>query len=184
MQILNQEQTASQWVNEYSDILYAYAVRRVSDSHTAKDLVQETFLSAWRNIDNYNSKASVKTWLFTILKNKIVDHYRKLSVRSTDEITSHYFENDGHWTTEASPADWHFTPALSVETKEFHAILDDCRGKLREIQNAVFSLRYLDGLESEEICKVLEISASNYWVLIHRAKLQLRACLEKNWFLR
>lgn len=190
MELTRQEQTASQWVLEYSDILYGYVVQRVSDTHTAKDLVQETFLAAWRNVDKYNGDASVKTWLFTILKNKIIDHYRKSSTKLTSELvstndsTSGFFESDGHWTEDAIPRDWGIAPANGIETKEFYSILGNCRNKLKEIQNAVFSLKYLDGLESEEICKVLDISPSNYWVLVHRAKTQLRACLEKNWFVK
>jgi RNA polymerase sigma-70 factor (ECF subfamily) len=69
-----------------------------------------------------------------------------------------------------------------IEQKEFYSILELCKSKLKAVQNAVFSMKYLDGIESEEICKELNITSSNYWVLIHRAKLQLRTCLEKNWF--
>ena len=67
------------------------------------------------------------------------------------------------------------------ETKEFYGILDFCKKKLQEMQQSVFVMKYMDDLSAEEICKVLNISSSNYWVLIHRAKLQLRKCLELNW---
>ena len=183
-----QQQTASQWVNEYSDVLYAYVAQRVNDRHTAKDLVQETFLAAWRNVENYNGQASVKNWLFAILKNKIIDYYRKTSTRVAGESFSihvteeHFFDGSGHWQGNAKPNNWDIDYNSPVETKEFYSTLDKCRSKLKEIQSAVFSLKYLDGLESEEICKVLNISPSNYWVLVHRAKTQLRECLEKNWF--
>lgn len=190
MSISKQGQTASQWVYEYSDLLYGYAVQRVKDSHTAKDMVQETFLSAWRNADNYNGSASVKTWLFAILKNKITDHYRKVSTRAgaelviADDNTAGFFDSEGHWAVNAYPQDWGINYSSSIENKEFYSVLNSCRSKLKEIQDAVFSLKYLDGMESGEICKVLQISPSNYWVLVHRAKIQLRACLEKNWFLK
>ncbi len=181
---------ATRWVNEYSDILYGYAVKRVKDIHTAKDMVQETFLAAWRNIDTYKGDASVKSWLFVILKSKIIDHYRKTSTRLTDELVTReaesdvYFDAADHWAKEAYPNDWGINRNNGVEVKEFYTILDKCKRKLKEIQNSVFTMKYLDGLESEEICKLLNLSSSNYWVLIHRAKVQLRACLETNWLLR
>ena len=93
-----------------------------------------------------------------------------------------YFDEKEHWTKSASPTKWGAGES-TIEQKEFYEVLRKCKNKLKDIQNTVFSLKYLEGMESEEICKELNISASNYWVLIHRAKLQLRACLEKNWFL-
>lgn len=179
---------ATEWVNDYSDILYGYTLQRVKDTHLAKDLVQETFLAAWRNVAQYNGEASVKTWLFTILKNKIIDHYRKASTRLTDELSDDrndaiFFEADGHWAESAYATDWQTGNSKSVETKEFYSILHQCKKKLKEIQEAVFNMKYLDNMESDEICKELNITPSNYWVLIHRAKVQLRSCLETNWLL-
>ncbi len=170
-------------------MLYRYALPRVSDEALAKDLVQETFLAAWRNVESYKGEASEKNWLFTILKNKIIDHYRKASTRLTDQLdplTSGRdgFEEDGHFMQSAKPNDWGIDYNSSIESKEFYGILEKCKGKLKEIQNAVFTMKYMDGFESEEICKELGITASNYWVLLHRAKVQLRNCLEKNWFIK
>ncbi len=190
MELSDQQHKASDWVHEYSDMLFNYAAQRVPDVHTAKDIVQETFLAAWRNIANYNREASVKTWLFTILKNKLIDHYRKISTRVTEEISATaqadrlYFDEADHWTEKAYPADWGVAYDNPIESKEFYMILDNCKKKLREIQNVVFSMKYLDGYDSDEICRSLQLSNSNYWVLIHRAKTQLRGCLEKNWFLK
>lgn len=185
MDLKTNQHNVTAWVNDYSAILYGYVVQRVRDTDTAKDLLQETFLSAWRNVDKYNGDASVKTWLFTILKNKIIDHYRRVSTKHTEQLTygdadndSHYFDKTGHWTEDTYPSAWGILP---IESKEFYAILDKGIKKLKEIQAAVFSMKYLDDMESEEICKVLNITPSNYWVLIHRAKVQLRAHLESNW---
>jgi RNA polymerase sigma-70 factor (TIGR02943 family) len=190
MVLRKNQQNAAEWVNQYSDELYRYSLNRVRDSDAAKDLVQETFLAAWRNIDHYNGEASVKTWLFTILKNKIIDHYRKASTRfehifsKTIDKDDPFFDSFEHWAEHAYPKDWEINYENPIETDEFYTVLNKCKGKLKEIQNAVFSLKYLEGLESEEICKVLNLSSSNYWVLLHRAKTQLRACLEMNWFVR
>jgi RNA polymerase sigma-70 factor (TIGR02943 family) len=183
-----QNKLANRLVKEYSDMLFRYALPRVSDSGIAKDLVQDTFLAAWRNIDNYKGETSEKNWLFTILKNKIIDHYRKASTRLTDNVdtseATDMFNDKGHWENVSSPKDWGVDYNTAIENKEFYSILEKCKSKLKEIQNAVFSMKYLDGVESDEICKELNITPSNYWVLLHRAKLQLRGCLEKNWFVQ
>ena len=161
--------------------------QRLQGKADPSDLVQETFLAAWRNVDKYNGEASVKTWLFTILKNKIIDHYRKSVTRLTDELISDekdqdvFFETAGHWQQSAYPSEWSITPENKVESKEFYLILSNCKKKLKEIQASVFTMKYLDDMDSEEICKELNISSSNYWVLLHRAKVQLRSCIESNW---
>lgn len=172
---------------QYSDQLLRYALPRVNDKATAKDLVQETFLAAWRNLDQFRGEISEKNWLFTILKNKIIDHFRKAVNRLTDSLPpatgdEPYFDENGHWAASGSPKDWGAQYQNPVETREFYEVLGRCKSRLKNIQNAVFTMKYMDGLESEQICKELNITPSNYWVLLHRAKLQLRSCLEKNWF--
>ncbi len=187
MDLVKKQYNVTQWVADYSDGLFGYAVQRVKDRDNANDLVQETFLSAWRNVDAYNGEASVKTWLFTILKNKIVDHYRKTALRQTASLKSDndpFFDDGGHWKDGLCPQDWGANPEGRMNTKEFYSAFDGCKGRLKEIYNAVFTMKYLEELESEEICKVLTLTSSNYWVIIHRAKTQLRACLETNWFTR
>ena len=178
---------ATRWVTDYSDMLYRYTLPRVKDGEAAKDLVQETFLAAWRNYENFKGEISEKNWLFTILKNKIIDHYRKNAHRITESLPDTgtgdgFFDEAEHWTAASGPKEWGVDYSKGIEKKEFYAILDTCKKKLKEIHNHVFTMKYLDGLESEEICKELNITPSNYWVLIHRAKLHLRSCLEKNWF--
>jgi RNA polymerase sigma-70 factor (ECF subfamily) len=83
-----------------------------------------------------------------------------------------------------SPKEWGIDYNNSIESKEFFEVLEKCKSKLKEMQNAVFTMKYMEGMESEEICKALNITPSNYWVLLHRAKVQLRGCLEKNWFIQ
>ncbi len=174
-----------QWVQKYADMLYAYTVVRVTDTGIAEDIVQDTFLSAWKNRASYKGDASEKNWLFSILKNKIIDYYRKnaRSIVNTarEDIPEANFNEAEHWTKDTSPKDWGIDYTETIETKEFYTVLQSCKNKLQKKQQAVFSMKYLEDLDAEEICKVLNISPSNYWVLIHRAKLQLRGCLEKNW---
>lgn len=178
---------ATRWVNNYSDSLFTYALRRVKDTHTAKDLVQDTFLAAWRNAENYNGTAPVLSWLYAILKNKIIDHYRNTANRLTDELASenyegdHYFGANGQWLSSVSFANWSSSPVNPLDSKEFIKIFNNCKKKLKDLQGAVFTMKYIDGMGSDKICIELNISSSNYWVLIHRSKLQLKACLEKTW---
>jgi RNA polymerase sigma-70 factor (ECF subfamily) len=181
------EHLATEWVNNYSGILLGFAISRLKDEHLAKDLVQETFIAAWKNIAQYNGEASVKTWLTTILKNKIIDHYRKAATRLTDSLLEHeatqsiFFDDANHWAKGYYPQDLSINANNFAEKKEFYSILTQCRKRLKAIQDAVFSLKYVDGMTSEKICKELNISSSNYWVLIHRAKVQLRGCIETKW---
>lgn len=173
------------WVNEYADSLYRFAAARISDTDAAKDLVQDTFLSAWKSRDNFKGGISEKNWLFTILKNKIIDHYRKSSrqlIESLDGTSADFFEEDGHWTQNFLPTDWQDAADKKIVQKDFQQILSHCREKLKDLQNTVFTMKYLDDMDSEDICKLLNLTTSNYWVLIHRARVQLRACLEKKWF--
>ncbi|RYZ35217.1 MAG: sigma-70 family RNA polymerase sigma factor [Sphingobacteriales bacterium] len=174
------------WVNNYADMLFRYVYLRLADKEVAEDLVQETFLNAWKSRSTYNGNASEKNWLFAICRNKIVDHLRKNSgeragMRSAGEALTerYYFDDQDHWTPDAGPADWSINE-LPV-SKEFFQVLDRCRSKLKKPQLAAFTLRYIDELDTDDICALMKISVANYWVLIHRAKLQLRECLQVNW---
>lgn len=175
------------WLPLYGDILYQYTLPRVNDSVIAEDLVQETFLSALKGLDGYKGEASEKNWLFTILKNKIIDHYRKkateqavMSRSNSQEAEDDWFNDEGHWAENRMPKDWHASDN-PTERKEIQKIINTCRDHLKALQQYVFALKYMEDLDSNEICKVLNISSSNYWVLIHRARLQMRDCVEKYW---
>ena len=176
-----------QWVEAHADPLYHYSLKHVFDDDLAKDLVQETFLAAWRNMSGYKGEASVKNWLFLILKSKITDHFRKSSTKHEVALAhkegenSHFFDEEDHWRKGYYPQPWQVDFSNATEAKEFYQVFQSCGKKLKQLQNSAFVMKYVDGLKSEEICKVLGITASNYWVLLHRAKVQLRACLEKNW---
>lgn len=173
-----------EWVAKYSDELFGFAVIRVNDEETARDLLQETFLSALKNLETFKGEISEKNWLYLILKNKIIDHYRKKSksnlvpIEDEQEINE-FFDEAGHWKKGALPAQFSQSVESGHHSFEFYEILEKCKRKLNEIQSNLFSIKFLDEMESEEICKELEISSSNYWVLIHRIKLKIRKCIEK-----
>ncbi len=172
------------WVDVYADQLYGFVCSRVTDAIVAEDIVQETFLSAWKAKDTYKGDASEKNWLYAICKNKVIDYYRKQAREVQNQMStladSGMFDAADEWNIAARPQDW--SADKNVESKEFYRILELCKNRLQELQQAVFVLKYMDEMESVDICKELNISSSNYWTLMHRAKLQLRGCLEKNWF--
>ena len=176
------------WLDRHGDALYRYALVRVRDSDIAEDMVQETLLAALRARDSYAGQASERTWLVAILKNKIIDHFRR-AARETpmpdppepDDTVEAFFEGEtpGHWTE--APATWG-RPDTALEQTEFWRAFRDCLANLPERQARVFALTELDELSTPELCKALDITASNAWVLLHRARLRLRDCLERSWF--
>ncbi len=176
------------WVGNYSDMLYNYAISRVFSSEIAEDLVQETFLSALKTYKNFRGESTEKTWLIAILKRKIVDHYRKKSrgkEQSVDFQDSGPFEKDGerkgHWIESRAPKSWSENLETLMENEEFIGVFKKCLAHLPAKWANCFSMKNIDDLEAETICKELGISSSNYWVILHRARLRLRECLEKTW---
>lgn len=176
---------AGRLLEEQGDYLFRYALSRVGQETVAEDLVQETLLASLDGA-SYSGKSSERTWLTSILKHKIVDHFRK-SMRETQfpaDAESEYdpFGEDGHWTDEHAPRDWGRDPADALEGREFRKVLNKSLGLLPKQSAAVFVLKEIEGLSASEICSELNISSANLWVLMHRARLQLRALLAKNWF--
>lgn len=177
--------TPEHWVKNYGDMLFQYAIIRVNDRETARDIIQETFFAALKNVDSYRGEISEKNWLFLILKNKIVDIYKRKArelQQSLDELTDameQSFDENGHWKPGAFLHASGSNPENTLMASEFGSILNACVNRLQELMRVCFVLKYLEDMEADEICKELTISSSNYWVLIHRAKLKIRLCLEK-----
>lgn len=180
------------WVDLYSDAMYSFALQKTGNDQLSEDLVQETFLSALKSAASFKGQSSERTWLFAILKFKIADHYRKAATKyeytvsrvmhnRTDQ-SEHFFNSDGEWLEDSHPQTWSEDKMQDVEKKELGSIVNNCIEKLSEDQKQVILLKMVEEVETKIVCKELDITATNYWVLIHRAKLLLRACLEKNWF--
>ena len=176
----------SQWVERYGDYLYRYAVSRVSDPATAQDLVQEAFVAAIQSYARFKGRSSVKTWLIAILKRKVVDHYRQQSSRqNTDDIESvanrveNLFDDKGHW--RVVPNEWTINPDEVYKQKEFMDILYTCLANLPKRLSEIFMLREFEELSTDAICEQLDISESNSWVMLYRARMQLRGCMEEKW---
>ena len=176
------------WVDDYGDLLFQFAMMRVGNNfQLAEDLVQETFLSALKTESKHQGKSSERTWLTAILRNKIIDHYRRSNRNTFKQIDIHGEEfiekgpDKGTWNLELAPSDWGDNPEKTFEQEEFASIFKNCLGELPQNLNTVFCLRELDGLDTQEICKDLGLSASNVWVILHRARTLLRRCLELRW---
>jgi RNA polymerase sigma-70 factor (TIGR02943 family) len=178
-----------QWVSAHADYLYAFAISRVNDEEQARDLVQDTFLAALEKVAGFEGKSTERTWLTAILRNKIIDVYRKKSsgLRNTEVIVAEQEQEDffeghtGHWITEYGPKEFGIEDKDHLVNKEFEQILQRCMDKLPMMWRAVFTMKHIDEEATDTICTELSVSASNFWVIIHRAKLNLRACLQKNW---
>ncbi|HEX8328620.1 MAG TPA: sigma-70 family RNA polymerase sigma factor [Hymenobacter sp.] len=179
----------AQWPDRYGDELYRFALSRVSDAVAAEELVQETFLSALDGLATFRAEASERTWLFVILRRKIIDYYRRQArsihvsldaIGETGPTEADFFDPEtGHWADAQAPASW-LSADAALEQAEQHDILQRCQGRLPPQQGAVFVMRFVEELSAEEICKELGLTAANYWIIVHRAKLQLRRCLEKH----
>ncbi len=176
------------WLEQYGDTLYRYALFRVRDPDLAQDLVQETLLAALQARARYARESSEKTWLIGILKHKIIDHLRKSNREvSLDQQTERdteldrlYFDEHGAWRAELGQ--WS-DPERSLEQVQFWQTLFDCVARLSQRLATLFILREVDGMSTEELCKVLDISTTNnMWVMLSRARMRMRECLEVRWF--
>jgi len=173
-----------QWVEDYTRDLYSWAFHKVSDTELAKDLVQDTFLAAAEKIESFKGDSSPKTWLFAILNYKIIDHYRRKvnqPILLDTQSFSTFFDDEGSWKPEMRPKDWDYEDTELLDNPEFNEILSRCLGELPEMWNATIRLKYILGKNGEEISQELGITPTNLWQIIHRAKVQLRNCVENGW---
>lgn len=167
-----------------------FARLQLSNDDLAEDVVQEALLGATKNARDFEGRAAFKTWVFAILKNKITDALRKKSRNledsnlmgdDNDTGVPDVFKNGGHWKRGEGPENWG-NPESAFKQAQFWEVFETCLTGLPEAQARVFMMREFIGLESEEICRELELSTSNLHVLLHRARLRLRECLENRWF--
>ena len=170
--------------------LLRFAHLQLRDASSAEDAVQEALLAATERAPQLAGAAAVPTWILAISKNKIIDEFRRRSrlpqadvdieqERGLEEFLEDQFDERGHWASHPTP--W-ADPQASLEQKRFWEVFEICISGLPEKPARVFGMRELLDMETEEICKELGLSASNCWVLLHRARLGLRDCLSRRWF--
>lgn len=175
----------NQWVQRYSDYLFNYTIVRVNNSDVAKDLISETFLAGLKSKDNFKGEASERTWLIAILKRKIIDLYRKNnSNKGKAEVRMNYNTEDseGDWLEERVSDPFDKTAEDTLENEELGLAILQCLDTLDTKQAKIFKLKTIENYETEAICNLYNISPSNLWVIIHRARKAMAACLEKKWF--
>ena len=175
----------NKWVDKYSDYLFNFTIVRVNDRELANDLISETFLAGLKSMKNFKGEATERTWLISILKRKIIDYYRKSnSKKGRAEIKIQYSDdsNEGDWLEENAPDLLDKTAEDVMENEELGIAILDCMQQLTEKQAKIFKMKTIDGFDTEAICNEFNITPSNLWVIIHRARMTLAQCLEKNWF--
>jgi RNA polymerase sigma-70 factor (TIGR02943 family) len=184
--------TITSWVLEYTDALYIRAINKISSIEIAEDLVQETFLSAFASFEKFKNNSQPKTWLISILNNKIIDFYRKKSDKhvSLDQLyeekagamADEIFDKNGKWALPESSTIWAEDKNL-LDDEGFNQALSKCIDSLPSKWALAINSKYLLDKETQEICQDLELTTSNYWQIMHRAKLMLKKCIETNWSL-
>lgn len=181
----NRMHDPEKWMALYGDMLYRFAMFRVKDSIAAEDIVQETFLAALGGYKNFKGHSTLRTWLIAILKNKSVDHIRKKAKEQrSDKIE--YLTNRIEANFDRL-ADWPLRHGQCFETpmklyahKELMKTLYRCLSKLPGRLAEVFTMREIDGRSTSEICEALNITSTNCWVMLHRARRRLRTCIESD----
>jgi RNA polymerase sigma-70 factor (ECF subfamily) len=194
------------WLDELGDQLLGYALARVADRDAAEELLQETFLSALKGFHQFDQRSQPITWLTAILRHKIHDYYRSRQrqqrglhemVRRGRGESQGLVDDAGHIEDQAStpggtherrlptnPARWAANPQKSLEMAEFWEVFDGCLDEMPAHFRETFQLRDIDELPSDEVCKILGLTATNLSVRMHRARMLLRKCLEMRWFAR
>lgn len=173
----------NEWLEQHGDTLFAFAMMRLHQPAAAEDVLQETLIAALQGVENFREGSNVRTWLIAIMKNKIVDHLRKvtrevpLDAEALENDTfAEQFDADDHWIN--APKDWQ-EPLSLIEAGELKEQLLDCIGSLPEKSRTLLVLKELDGFSTDELIPMLNISsASNLWVMLSRARDRLRACLD------
>lgn len=173
--------------------MHKFAVLQLSDSHLAEDAVQEALIGALKNVNSFGGRAALKTWVFAILKNKIADVLRQkqrmvnatslLRENEEDEDFSALFDQKQFWHADERPAAW-ANPETALHNGQFWHVFETCLENLPGKQARVFMMREFIELDSNEICVAVGITLSNLNVLLHRARIRLRECLENKWFLK
>lgn len=175
------------WVERYGDYLYGYAMSRLRNPDAAADCVQDTLLAGIKNFERFDGSRDIKFWLRGIMRNKIVDQIRKsvrekkVDIDTEDEalLESFWFKYSGIATTNPTP--WNFDPRRSFDNSEFWGVFETCLDEVKEPARQAFVLRVLEDQTTDEVCKVLDITPNYLWVLLHRAREQLKISLHERW---
>lgn len=168
-----------------------FAQLQLRNTEVAEDLVQESIEAALRKSSSFAGQSTLKTWVFAILRNRIIDHLRTAkrtvpmsSLVEDDEDWQErletLFNERGRWRDGPRPVAWP-SPEESMQTRQFWVVFETCLDHLPANTGRVFMMREFLGFESDEICTQLGITISNCHVILHRARLKLRVCMDSGW---
>ncbi|MDI5890984.1 sigma-70 family RNA polymerase sigma factor [Halomonas rhizosphaerae] len=186
---MNEKEDRLQRLTAVRPRLVSFALMHLRDRSQAEDAVQEAMMSAIEKNESFAGRSGYETWVFGILKYKLLDamrvqkrhgRWQPLEDEDDDDAIDRQFQQNGRWQESARPSSWG-EPEAAFETEHFWQVFDACMIALPENAARVFSLRELMGLSTDDICRELDIKENNCWVILHRARLRLRACIEKGW---
>lgn len=172
------------WVDKYSNYLFNFAITRVNDAEIAKDLISETYLAGLKSKDNFKGNSTERTWLVSILKHKIIDHYRKInSKKGKAEVKMSYTskDQDGDWLEERVIDNSNKTVEDNIENTELSLAIENCLENMSEKYAQIFRMKTIKDYDTEAICNVYNITPSNLWVIIHRVRKSLAKCMDDSW---
>ena len=178
----------AQSLETHRTYLQRYAQFHLRDASLAEDAVQETLIAALAQSDRFEGRSQLRTWLTGILKHKIIDLTRSrgrglpvdaVALGEDGEHVAGQFNAKGKWLD--PPADWG-SPDAALESRQFWRVYQECCRRMSRRDALVFSMREVMGMSSDEICKKIDISTTNLHVILFRARLSLRSCMNKNWF--
>ncbi|MCS3868837.1 RNA polymerase sigma-70 factor (ECF subfamily) [Chryseobacterium ginsenosidimutans] len=172
------------WVEQYSEPLLRRAVYVLSDKIEAEDIVQEVFISAFSSYDSFEGKSKPLTWLYTILNYKVADFYRKKYKTEPEIRLDHFFDENGSWRNNDVLTDWDASNKESelLDDDDFNKTLEECLEDLPSRWKIPMKMYYLEEKKAPEVSQELNISTTNLWKILQRSRMQLRECLDFNWF--
>jgi len=172
------------WVNKYSKPLLNRAMYLVSNKNEAEDIVQEVYISAFNSYENFQEKSKPLTWLMAILNNKVSDFYRKKYKKEPQLNIDNFFDGYGNWKNKDVLNQWNDTVENNhlLDDSEFNKAWHKCIENLPQKWKMLIKLYYLEEKKASEVSQELQITTTNIWKILQRSRLQLRECLETNWF--
>lgn len=181
---MTKDEVLKSWVELYSGSLLKRAVYLLSDKEEAEDIVQDVFLAAFSSYDSFEEKSKPLTWLMAILNRKAADFYRKKYKSEPQIKLDHFFDETGSWRNDGVLNDWNVSDRESelLDNKDFIKTLEDCIDRLPSRWKIPLKMYYLQEKKAPEVSQELQISATNLWKILQRSRMQLRECLDLNWF--
>lgn len=181
---MTKNETIKSWIEQYSEPLLRRAVYLLSDKIEAEDIVQEVFISAFSSFDSFEGKSQPLTWLMTILNRKVADFYRKKYKSEPNIRLDHFFNENGSWKNDDVLNDWNAENKETelLDDKDFNKTLEHCIEDLPSRWKIPVKMYYLEEKKAPEVSQELDISTTNLWKILQRSRMQLRECLEFNWF--